>query len=36
MGCAIPFALMILGALEGEEKEAELSRKIVWMPIKEY
>ena len=36
MGCAIPFALMILGALEGKEKEAELSRKIVWMPIKEY
>ena len=33
MGCAIPFGLTILGALEGEEVRKEMAKKIVWMPI---
>ena len=33
MGCAIPFGLTILGALEGEEVRKEMAGKIVWMPI---
>ncbi len=33
MGCAIPFGLTVLGALEGAEAAAEMAEKIVWMPI---
>ena len=33
MGCAIPFALLLLEALEGRERAEEIARKIVWMPI---
>ena len=33
MGCAIPFGLTVLGALEGAETATEMAEKIVWMPI---
>ena len=33
MGCAIPFGLTVLGALEGAEAATEMAERIVWMPI---
>ena len=33
MGCAIPFGLLILEALEGVDRAKEMAAKIVWMPI---
>ena len=35
MGCAIPFGLLVLEALEGTEAAREMSKKIVWMPLEE-
>lgn len=35
MGCAIPFGLTVLRALEGDEACREMTKKIVWMPIPE-